>query len=35
MEYINGLELFDTIRLIGLLSIEQSRFYTAIMIHVL
>ena len=35
MEYINGLELFDTIRMIGLLNLEQSRFYTATMIHVL
>ena len=35
MEYINGLELFDTIRLIGLLNIEQARFYSAILLHVL
>lgn len=34
-EYINGLELFDVIRIIGLLDVEQTRFYSAIMFYFL
>ena len=32
-EFINGMELFDVIRVIGLLTPAQSRFYGAIMLH--
>lgn len=32
MEYINGLELFDAIRVIGILNSEQTRFYGAIIL---
>jgi len=32
MEYINGLELFDAIRVIGLLNSDQTRFYGAIIL---
>lgn len=35
MEYINGLELFDVIRIIGLLNSDQTRFYSAIMLEFL
>ena len=35
MEYINGLELFDVIRIIGILSPEQTQFYGAIMLNFL
>ena len=35
MEYIEGLELFDVIRLIGILNVEQTRFYGAILTHML
>ena len=35
MEFINGLELFDAIRIIGILNVEQCRFYTATLLHVL
>lgn len=35
MEYINGLELFDVIRIIGILTPDQSRFYGAIMLDFL
>ena len=35
MEFINGLELFDAIRIIGILNVEQCRFYTSILLHVL
>ena len=35
MEYINGLELFDVIRIIGILNPEQTQFYTAIMLNIL
>lgn len=34
-EFINGMELFDVIRLIGLLTPSQSRFYGSIMLHAL
>lgn len=35
MEYINGLELFDVIRIIGILTPEQTQFYGAIMLSIL
>ena len=35
MEYIEGKDLFDVIRSIGILSLEQTRFYIALLIHVL
>ncbi len=35
MEYINGLQLFDVIRIIGILNSEQTRFYGAIMLEFL
>jgi cGMP-dependent protein kinase len=35
MEFINGIELFTAIREIGLLSIEEARFYTANILHAL
>ena len=34
-EYIEGKDLFDVIRNIGILSLEQTRFYIAILIHIL
>ncbi len=34
-EYIEGKDLFDVIRTIGILSIEQARFYIALLIHLL
>lgn len=34
-ELINGIELFDAIRLIGLLSVEQTVFYAAQLLHIL
>ena len=34
-EYIEGKDLFDVIRSIGILSIEQTRFYIALLIHIL
>ena len=35
MEYINGLELFDAIRVIGILNSQQTRFYGAIILQLL
>ena len=35
MEYINGLQLFDVIRIIGILNTDQTRFYGAIMLEFL
>ena len=35
MEFINGMELFDTIRIIGILNVNQCRFYTSILLYVL
>lgn len=35
MEFIEGLELFDVIRLIGILNVDQARFYGAILTHIL
>lgn len=35
MEYINGMELFDAIRVIGILTPDQTRFYGSIMISFL
>ena len=35
MEFINGLELFDVIRLIGLLTASQTKFYCAILVYTL
>ena len=35
LEYINGLELFDVIRIIGILNSDQTRFYGAIMLEFL
>lgn len=32
MEFINGVELFDALRIIGLVSGELARFYTAILL---
>lgn len=32
-EFIRGLELFEVIRIIGLLNVEQTRFYGAIMFY--
>jgi cGMP-dependent protein kinase len=34
-EFINGIELFDAIRLIGLLNPEQTVFYAAQLLHIL
>jgi cGMP-dependent protein kinase len=34
-EFINGIELFDAIRLIGLLNSEQTIFYAAQLLHIL
>jgi cGMP-dependent protein kinase len=34
-EFINGIELFDAIRLIGLLNSEQTAFYAAQLLHIL
>lgn len=34
-EYIEGKDLFDVIRNIGILSVEQARFYAALLIHML
>lgn len=34
-EYIEGRDLFDVIRAIGILTLEQTRFYIAILIHML
>lgn len=34
-EYIEGKDLFDVIRTIGILSLEQARFYCALLIHML
>ena len=34
-EFINGIELFDAIRLIGLLSPEQTIFYAAQIVHII
>lgn len=34
-ELINGIELFDAIRLIGLLTVEQTVFYAAQLLHIL
>lgn len=34
-EFINGIELFDAIRLIGLLSPSQTSFYSAQLLHML
>ena len=34
-ELINGIELFDAIRLIGLLNGEQTIFYAAQMLHII
>lgn len=34
-EFINGIELFDAIRLIGLLNAEQTVFYAAQLLHIL
>jgi cGMP-dependent protein kinase len=34
-EFINGMELFDAIRLIGLLNVEQTVFYAAQMLHII
>ena len=35
MEFINGVELFDALRIIGLVSGELARFYTAILLQAL
>lgn len=34
-EFINGMELFDAIRVIGLLSSEQTMFYGAQLLHII
>lgn len=34
-EFINGIELFDAIRLIGLLNSDQTVFYAAQLLHIL
>lgn len=32
-QFLNGMELFDVIRIIGLLDVKQTRFYAAIILH--
>jgi len=34
-EFINGMELFDAIRVIGLLTSEQTMFYGAQLLHII
>jgi cGMP-dependent protein kinase len=34
-EFINGIELFDAIRMIGLLTPEQTTFYAAQLLHII
>jgi cGMP-dependent protein kinase len=34
-EFINGMELFDAIRVIGLLNAEQTMFYGAQLLHII
>lgn len=34
-EFINGMELFDAIRVIGLLNAEQTMFYAAQLLHII
>jgi cGMP-dependent protein kinase len=34
-EFINGMELFDAIRVIGLLSSDQTVFYGAQLLHII
>jgi cGMP-dependent protein kinase 1 len=34
-EFINGIELFEAIRLIGLLNNEQTTFYAAQLLHII
>ena len=34
-EYIEGKDLFDVIRMIGMLTLDQVRFYVASLIHIL
>ena len=34
-EYINGIELFDAIRMIGILDSKQTIFYAAQLLHII
>lgn len=34
-EFINGMELFDAIRVIGLLNADQTMFYGAQLLHII